>query len=71
MTFLERARTVARPGMLAKLCWPEILAVVEAAQKATVGYEEEFERNPEWSQMEADALICDALDALNKKAGEG
>jgi len=61
MTFLNQSRKVytdaGRWPELADRCWPEILAVVEAARN-----QEEYQRVD---------VLDDALDDLDKKAGEG
>ncbi len=53
--------------LLRMKCWSEILAVVEAARKATIDWDHD---ENEMGQATADERICDALDALGRKAGE-
>lgn len=72
MSFLKRAREMPHPdkpfltrGELAKKCWPEILAVIDAAELATHRWDDH-----EMSQASADETICCALDALEKKVDE-
>ena len=73
--FLEKAEATLRKGIAqgnkvayaesAMDCFVEILAVVEAAEKATWRWEE---ADHEMGQASADDALCRALDALEKKA---
>lgn len=79
MTFLEKARAIQgdysqtpqyreeKAKQFSVQCWSEILAIVEAAELATYRWDE---ANHEIGQASADERICEALEALDKKAEE-